>query len=697
MTTPDLQDARQRLATPIQFVKGIGPQLAPLLERLGLRTASDVLFFFPRDYHDASRVLTIPELVEDQPASVCGVVEEIELRNTGTGRSLLGVLIRQDQEYLRGLWFNQPYMRERFQRGARVLLSGTPRFHGRRWEMVHPRVEVLEGDRPVESGSILPLYSLTEGVKQPHLRRIVRSAVEHYAALLDEVFPAEYLQAHELLPIQAAVAAIHNPPDPAVLQQARRRFIYQELLVLQLALALRKQQRSGQSSTPALVADAKIDARIRRLFPFALTAAQNQAIQEITADLARTTPMNRLLQGDVGSGKTVVAEYAMLVAVAHGYQAALMAPTEILARQHAATLQRDLRESRVRIRLLTGSLTAAQRREVREQLAAGEADLIVGTHALLQEELDWSRLALLVIDEQHKFGVNQRAALRRSAPDPHYLVMTATPIPRTISMTLFGDLDLSLLREPPPGRAAVHTYLGAPAERARWWEFFRKKLCEGRQGFVIAPHVESSEDEAVASVQQSFEALANGELAEFRLDLMHGRLSAEEKESVMQDFQRGKTQVLVATSVVEVGIDVPNATLMTIEDGDRFGLAQLHQMRGRVSRGVHPGYVCVFADSKTDQARERLEAFCNSNDGFELAEIDFRLRGPGSLFSLQQHGLPAFRIADLLRDTDVVSEARRDAQTLVGNGNLLSCPEFARLRQMVVRRYGRALELADVG
>ena len=309
----------------------------------------------------------------------------------------------------------------------------------------------------------------------------------------------------------------------------------------------------------------------------------------------------------------------------------------------------------------------------------------------------WSKLALVVIDAQHKFGVNQRAALRRSAPDPHYLVMTATPIPRTISMTLFGDLDLSLLREPPPGRAAVHTYLGAPAERARWWEFFRKKLCEGRQGFVIAPHVESSEDEAVASVQQAFEALANGELAEFRLDLMHGRLSAEEKESVMQDFQRGKTQVLVATSVVEVGIDVPNATLMTIEDGDRFGLAQLHQMRGRVSRGVHPGFVCVFADTKTDQARERLEAFCNSNDGFELAEIDFRLRGPGSLFSLQQHGLPAFRIADLLRDADVVSEARRDAQALVGDGSLLSRPEFARLRQMAVRRYGRALELADVG
>jgi ATP-dependent DNA helicase RecG len=306
-------------------------------------------------------------------------------------------------------------------------------------------------------------------------------------------------------------------------------------------------------------------------------------------------------------------------------------------------------------------------------------------------------LALVVIDEQHKFGVNQRAALRRVGADPHYLIMTATPIPRTISMTLFGDLDISLLREGPPGRAAVHTYLGVESERSRWWDFFRKKLVEGRQGYVIAPHVESSEDESVTSVQQAFESLANGELAEFRLDLMHGRLNAEEKEAVMGDFQRGKTQVLVATSVVEVGIDVPNATLMTIEDGERFGLAQLHQMRGRVSRGVHPGYVCVFAELKTEQARQRLEAFSQSNDGFELAEMDFRLRGPGSLFSLQQHGLPTFRIADLVRDADVLAEARRDAQTLVFEGSLLNRPEFARLRQMVSRRYGQALELADAG
>ena len=697
MTTMPPQDALQRLTTPIQFVKGVGPQLAPLLERLELRTASDLLFCFPRDYHDASRLLAIPDLQEDEPASVCGVVEEIDMQNTGTGKTLLGVLIRQDRWYLRALWFNQPYMRERFRRGHRVLLSGTPRFNGGRWEMVHPRVELLEGDRQPTSGSILPLYPLTEGLKQSHLRRVIGLAVDSYASCLEEVFPAAYLDAHGLLPIQAAVQQIHVPRDTASLAQARRRFIYQELLVLQLALALRKQQRGTRSQTPPLPINAKIDARIRRLFPFELTPAQQQALQEITADMARPTPMNRLLQGDVGSGKTVVAEYSMLLAVAHGFQAAMMAPTEILARQHAATLQRDLRESRVRIRLLTGSLSAAQRRQTLAQIAAGEADLIVGTHALLQENIDLAKLALVVIDEQHKFGVNQRAALRRVGADPHYLVMTATPIPRTISMTLFGDLDVSLLREGPPGRAVVHTYLGTESQRGRWWEFFRKKLREGRQGYVIAPHVEASEDESVASVRQTFATLTSGELADFRLALMHGRLSADEKESVMGDFHRGQTQVLVATSVVEVGIDVPNATLMTIEDGERFGLAQLHQMRGRVSRGVHPGFVCVFAELKTEQARQRLEAFSRSNDGFELAETDFRLRGPGSLFSFQQHGLAPFRIADLVRDADVLAEARRDAQALVFDGALLAQPEFARLRQMVNRRYGQALELADAG
>ena len=369
----------------------------------------------------------------------------------------------------------------------------------------------------------------------------------------------------------------------------------------------------------------------------------------------------------------------------------------MLTRQHTQTLEISLRESKVRIGLLTGSITGIQRKETLEKVSRGEIDLLVGTHAIVTEDVKFAKLGLVIIDEQHKFGVRQRAMLKQSGLDPHYLVMTATPIPRTVSMTLFGDLDVSTLRELPPGRQQVHTYLGDESRRDQWWDFFSKKLREGRQGFVITPLVEQSDTIDVASLQQSFEALANGPLDPFRLDLVHGRLPAAEKTAAMQRFRSGKTQVLVATSVVEVGIDIPNATLMTIEGGERFGLAQLHQLRGRISRGTFPGYLCVFADPQTEPAQKRLEALAGTTDGFELAEIDFQLRGPGDLFATQQHGLPPLRIADLLRDGEVVTEARRDAQGIIAKDPQLQHPSLNLLKQMVLRRYGRELQLSDVG
>ena len=347
--------------------------------------------------------------------------------------------------------------------------------------------------------------------------------------------------------------------------------------------------------------------------------------------------------------------------------------------------------------LLTGSLPAAERRQTLSQIAGGEVDLIVGTHALLQEQVRFSKLGLVVIDEQHKFGVAQRAALRRSGADPHYLVMTATPIPRTISMTLFGDLDVSILREPPPNRAPVHTYPGDQTRRAAWWKFYRRKLREGHQGYVISPLIDGDEGSSVQGVEDLRQELAGGELAGEKLGLLHGRMSAREKEQAMLDFEHGKTRVLVATSVIEVGVDVPNATLMAITGGERFGLAQLHQLRGRVSRGRHPGFVCVFSNSPSETSQQRLDAFCNTNDGFDLAELDFRQRGPGTLFSQHQHGLPPFRIADLVRDAECVAEARSDAQSLVESSEFLSRDDFAGLRGMVDRRYGRVMELVDVG
>jgi ATP-dependent DNA helicase RecG len=751
MTVPDPPlppNPAQLLATPVQFLKGVGPARAELLDRLGLHTARDLLFFFPRDYQDLSDERDVQQLEEGKLQSVRGVVEDIDQRNTSSGGCILGVSVRCGAGHVRAIWFNQPFMRERFAFGQKVLLSGKPKYEGLVWQMTHPRVETLDAEEDEPVTKLLPVYPLTEGLLQWQMRRIVRGALEEYTAVLDEVFPEEFLHAHNLWPLKQALPQIHFPNDQESLDSARRRLVYQELLVLQLALSIRRQQLHDRRKAPLLAATAKIDARIRRLFPFELTAGQEQAIADISADMAGPLPMNRLLQGDVGSGKTVVAVYAILLAIAHGYQAVLMAPTEILARQHTLTLERMLAASHVRRAQLTGGLIANQRTALLQLIAAGEVDLVIGTQAIIQDDVSFAKLGLVVIDEQHKFGVRQRAVLRSgkvatggqaflpvaekqdgrqeclplletkatevagvkgdspifaetkigTVPcDPHYLVMTATPIPRSIAMTLFGDLDVSTLHDSPPGRHKVNTYLANEDQRAKWWDFFRKKLREGRQGYVVTPLVEESESAEAVSLQETYEKLSNGELEAFRLGLLHGRMTPAEKDAVMADFRCGEIQVLVSTSVIEVGVDVPNATLMTIEGGHRFGLAQLHQLRGRIIRGKFPGFCCVFGEPQTEESRERLKAFVASTDGFALAETDFRLRGPGDIFGTKQHGLPPLRIADLLRDQSLLEESRRDAQTIVTTDPGLLGEEHAKLRRMVLGRYGKVLELGDVG
>lgn len=691
------KSAAELLGTPIQFVKGVGPQRAELLERLELRNVRDVLFDFPRDYQDMSELRSVEQLEDGKPVSVCGVVDEVDLRNTGTGRSMLGVLVRQGTQYLRAIWFNQPFMSDKFRVGQRLLLSGTPKLKGFRWEITHPRVTILGENEEPPPGKILPVYSLTEGLNQPQMRRIVQTIVDQYHEIPDEVFPPAFLAEHQLMPISEALVQIHQPSGRESLDRARFRFIFQEVLVMQLALTWRRWKLVNQRRAPALPADAKIDARIIRLFPFELTNDQRQVIAAIGQDMGHTFPMNRLVHGEVGSGKTVVAQYAMLLCVAHGHQAVLMAPTEVLARQHARTLAKALEQSRVRLALLTGSLTASLRRETLNSLAAGSVDIVVGTQAVLGDDVKFAKLGLVIIDEQHKFGVRQRAILRQAGFDPHYLVMTATPIPRTVSLTLFGDLDLSTLREMPPGRQPVHTYLADEEKRSRWWDFVRQKLREGRQAYVIAPLVDESENVQLANAERLFESLTNSELEAFRVDILHGRQSADEKDAALERFRRGEVQVLVSTLVVEVGVDVPNATLMTIEGAERFGLAQLHQLRGRVSRGIYPGYVCLFAHSENDEAKQRLEKFCNTPNGFDVAELDFRLRGPGDMLGWRQHGLPPFRIADLVRDADIVLKAREIAQQLISADPELNDSAWSRMRRMVQVRYGEVMELAEVG
>lgn len=698
----DSRESRHRhLNQLLAYTKGVGPDRAELLARLNLRTVRDLLFFFPRAYEDLSTQAEVTDLREGAKVTLSGIVEECELRDLGGGRTILGVLVRQQDQFVRANWFNQPFMQSKFVRGGGVLLSGPVRMRGGRWEMSHPRVVPFAVEDGPPAGEILPIYPLTQGLTQAHMRRIARRIVETYSSDVEDVFPEEYLERYHLLPIAEAVRQIHLPEDTLQHELARRRFVFQELFVLQLALALRRHRLTSNWTAPVLPLTVPIRARIERILPYTLTPDQQQVVEEIAADMGRTVPMNRLLQGDVGCGKTVVAMVAMLQTVAHGQQAVMMAPTELLARQHFQTLGRQLSHSRVRLGLLTGSLTRRERQETLDAIGSGELDIVVGTQAIAaaiaQDGIQFTRLGLVVIDEQHKFGVRQRAQLKGAGLAPHYLVMTATPIPRTVTLALFGDVDVSSLRSAPPGRQPVHTYWGQEAQRERWWDFVRRRLREGRQAYVISPLVDEVESMSAVSAEQLFERLACDEFEEFRVDLVHGRMKAEQKEAALNRFAQGETQVLVATSVIEVGIDVPNATVMTIENGERFGLAQLHQLRGRVRRGKYPGYVCVFSDAEQEDAQARIESFCASTDGFELAEVDFQLRGPGDIFGFKQHGLPPLRIADLQRDADVLEEARQKAQELIAEDPELESPELHRLRRMVLIRYEKGLELGDVG
>lgn len=688
--------ASQPLLTPVDRLPGVGSPLAKLFERLGLRTAADLLFNFPRRYEDYTELTELAQLQVGVTCSVVANVREVDQRVSASGKHVQYVLLEQNRHYLRAIWFNLPYMEKRFQVGQVLHLRGTVKESGGRFEMLQPHYKVLDSGETGVEKKLLPVYPLTEGLKQWQLRRVTDRVIADYAGLVEEALPEPVRQELALYPIRQAIEQVHFPESTATAEEARRRLVVQELLVLQLALAMRRHQHAqGQTALP-LPLTGKIRDRILGRMPFELTEYQQQAFAEIAADMDRTVPMNRLLHGDVGSGKTAVALCAILLAVAHGAQAALMAPTEILARQHDRTIRGILRNSRVRIALWTGS--TAHRQSLAEKIAAGEVDIVVGTQAIVQSELSFAKLGLVVIDEQHKFGVKQRSNLRQLSPNiPHYLVMTATPIPRTISMTVFGDLDVSALRRPERLRAPVHTYLGMEATREKWWAFVVKKLREGRQAYVVAPRVETDDDVAAASAERLYERLSNGPLAAFKLDLLHGRQSAEEKDAALRAFAAGQTQVLVATSVVEVGIDVPNATVMTIESAERFGLSQLHQLRGRVSRGVHPGFVCCFSTADNPEDNERLKAFRDTNDGFELAEIDLRIRGPGNLFSTQQTGFPPLRIADLVRDAGLLQQIRELGTRLIAADPELQAEEHARLRQLVLARYGQSLQLGNVG
>jgi ATP-dependent DNA helicase RecG len=697
--------ASDPLKQSIQYLKGVGPARYEQLRRLGIETIRDLLFHFPRYYEDLSDIRLIANLSEGSIQTVQGEVVEIEGKHLPDGRSVLSVVVSDGgRNCLEGVWFNQAHVARQFRFGLRVAFSGKPKWFRDHWQMSNPRVRPLDGSAPAPgntatagSALVVPVYPLTEDLRAEHLRPIMRRAVEQYAGLVSEILPLELRKRHGFPEVTAALRDAHFPTGLAAAETARRRFVYQQFLVLQLALALRRREIRDQQRAPVLKTTPQIDARIRRLLPFTLTADQEKAVATLCQDLDSDRPMQRLLQADVGAGKTAVAVYALLVTVANKHQAVLMAPTEVLARQHWRTLEGYLAQSRVRRRLLIGGLSPKERRTALEEIRAGAVDLVVGTQALVQEGVQFARLGLVVIDEQHKFGVHQRARVRRLGVDPHYLVMTATPIPRTVALTVFGDLDCSTIRQLPPGRKPVVTRWLRDRQREWAYEQVRQELRQGRQAYFVCPLVEESAQMDLKSAEQAFAELGAGAFHPFRLGLLHGRLDEQAKDAVMERFRQREIDLLVTTVVVEVGVDVPNATVLIVEHAERFGLSQLHQLRGRVSRGTVAGLCFLFAEAPNDEARERLQILTRTADGFVLAEHDARLRGVGEFFGARQHGTGEVALADLHAQREVLQMARKDAFALVAQDSGLRRPEHAGLRTAVLERYGRTLDLVEIG
>ena len=715
-------DRPRSLSTPLERLPGVGTARAEKLVRLDLVTASDALMHFPREYRDFSGAHAVADFHEGQHATIAGEVTSVAARTTAGGRPILTVLLACRDGNVRAVWFNMPFMNRRFAAGMRVVIAGVPKKSGLIWEFNHPEVRWLGEGEQAHASDWLAVYPLAEGVPQAVVRAAVQAALVHAADLPAEAFPPDVLAAKSLLPIGTAFREIHCPSSHDMIAAARRRFVYQELFMLQLALRMHRERQQRQHAAPSIDVDARLDSRIRARFPFPFTPAQRRVCGEIAADMRCPRPMNRLLQGDVGSGKTAVAIYAMLAVAATPvrpatdagpepppaeppaepagkplrYQAAIMAPTELLARQHMATLERLLAGSGVEVQLLVGGQPARERKLAIERMQSGATSIVVGTQALVcGEAAKFRHLGLVVIDEQHRFGVLQRATLQQGGTDPHVLVMTATPIPRTIAHAVSGDLDVSVLDEQPPGRQPVRTYRVGPEQLDQWWEFFCRKLAEGRQGYVVVPAVEESK-RGLASIADTLEQLANGPLEAFRLGLVHGRMKPKEKAAIMDGFRARQIDVLVATSVIEVGIDVPQATLMTILDADSFGLAQLHQLRGRVARGPTRG-ICGAVTGSGSEPHPRVDAFVATCDGFALAEQDLLLRGPGDLVGTRQSGAPPLYLADLLRDSAVVAEARRDALAVFEQDPELADPKYDRLRKLVLDRWGGMLGLGQVG
>jgi ATP-dependent DNA helicase RecG len=668
------------LASSLQYLKGVGPRRAADLQRVGLSTVEDLLYRFPTRYEDRSAFRTIASLRPGMVSSVLGEVISCGIRPTRRPRfKIFEMLLRDRTGALRAVFFNQPFLADVFHPHQRVILYGKLELTSHGLQLPNPQYEVIkaegdeeEGQADVEAlhiGRIVPIYEKTGTLTTKMQRVLVHQALATLPETLPDPLPEDVRRRQQLIDRRRALADVHFPPEGtsvdalnAFRSDAHRRLIFEEFFLFQLGVVLRKRRSEAERKARAVVITDEIREAARQVLPFKLTGDQKKALGEIVGDMQRPQPMNRLLQGDVGSGKTIVALVAALVAMENGLQVAFMAPTEILAEQHYINIRRLLERSRFRLTLITGATPAKRRRELQAELSGGSMHMVVGTHALIEEAVGFRELGLVIIDEQHRFGVLQRAALRSKGLHADVLVMTATPIPRTLALTAYGDLDTSVIREMPPGRHPIRTTVRPEERRDLIYEFIRGQLDEGRQAYVIYPLVEESDKVDLKAATEMADHLAQEVFQAYRVGLLHGKMKPDAKDRVMGAFVRGELDVLVSTTVVEVGVDVANASIMLIEHAERFGLSQLHQLRGRVGRGPHQSHcILVYQSPLSEDAAQRLRAIAQTNDGFEIAERDLQLRGPGDFFGTRQSGLPTLRVGDLLRDHQLMEEARREA------------------------------------
>lgn len=696
-----MQEKNKLLETPVRYFKGVGPKRSELLAGVGIKTALDLIYYLPARYEDRSEFIKIRDLKPGEHQTIRGKVVTTGSRTAKSGGRVFQAAISDDTAFVQATWFNQPYLADYLKPGIEVILYGRVERYDR-LQIIQPEYELVKSEEKssLNMGRIVPIYRLTKDITQKYLRTLTHEAVSEYVRSVPETLPA-YIIAHDkLVDIKFALSNIHFPSSFINLEKAYKRIVFDEFFILQLALALKKKDlASGAGGGLNHRLPGRLTGELAKSLPFEFTAGQKKAMADIERDMSSGRVMNRLLEGDVGSGKTVVAAHALALTVENSFQGAVMAPTEVLARQHFIVLSELLLPLGVSVALLVGGMDQKSRDATYRKIESGDIDIVVGTHAIIEQRVRFRRLGLAVIDEQHKFGVTQKMLLKEKGDNPHILVMTATPIPRTLALTVYGDLDMSVIREMPKGRKPISTYWIEEEKRAEAYNFVKEELAKGRQAYVVCPLIDAlagSTNSNIKNAEEVYKKLKDETFSGFRVGLLHGRMDSKDKDKIMARFKKGDIDVLVSTVVIEVGVDVPNASVMFVENAERFGLAQLHQLRGRIGRGAHESYCILLADPKTEEAAKRLKSIEGTMDGFQIAETDLELRGPGEFFGTKQHGLPEIRFGNILKDFAIMEAARREAFDVISRDPKLEEDRHKLLKASLRSRFKNNIDLIKV-